>query len=359
MLFAYKTLPSAHAIDKLQEYVDYIFYDVWCKAPEGLEFGQELFANNGELSNIVNAFGYSKNKNETGKQFFNRIKEIYGCFRGLSSVHVESLKQWYEANNNIELACTDANTPIARYDNINTINVELCEKLKEFFTSLWDHKLLGAAAIRNTVGTIDSHYKEFMDFNNTGVCPFCGLSDMLGKDSSNREAYDHYLPKSEYPFNSLNFKNLFPACDNCNSKSKTTKDPLHKGNTRRKAFYPFSQTHTGIKVSVSLKTTDMNQLTSRDVTFTFGPSSKQEEIDVWREIYKIDERYAAKIAQMKYIFEDIRHATKNGICSQEEYYRIKLEECDRNPFQERQFLKKAFLKACNSKGLFNAPPSSS
>ncbi len=28
---------------------------------------------------------------------------------------------------------------------------------------------------------------------------------------SNPEAYDHYLPKSLYPFNSINFRNLVPT----------------------------------------------------------------------------------------------------------------------------------------------------
>lgn len=353
MLFAYNPLCTSHNIDKLQGYIDYIYYNIWCKAPEGIEFGHELFAGNSELLEIINAFGYNAGAPKKGRQFFDRIKDIYTIFTALSPQQIEKLTLWYEANNNVEMACTDTSTPIAKYAHIDTINAQLSKKLKEFYTGLWDADFLGAAAIRRKVGTVNSHYKEFMTVNDTGVCPFCGLSDMLGKDSSSREAYDHYLPKSKYPFNSLNFKNLFPACDHCNSKSKTTKDPLHKGRTRRKAFYPFAQDHVGIEISVSLNTADINQLANNDVIFSFGPASKQEEIDVWREIYKIDERYAAKIAQMKYIFEDIRHATENGRCSQGEYYSIKLEECDRNPFQDRQFLKKAFLEACKEKGLWD------
>lgn len=351
MLFAYTPLRTPHNIDKLQGYIDYIFYNVWCKSPEGIEFGIELFTDNHELSEIIMAFGYSAKAHKKGKLFFDRIKAIYTLFAGLSQQQIETLTVVYKANNNIEMACTDTSTSIAQYADIAAINVELSSQLKAFYTGLWDKEFRGAAAIRYKVGTVDSHYKEFMAVNNIGVCPFCGLSDMLGKDSSNREAYDHYLPKSKYPFNSLNFENLFPACATCNSKSKTTKDPLYKGQTRRKAFYPFAQDHAGIEISVSLNAADISQLTNSNVVFLFGPASKQEEIEGWRELYKIDERYKEKIAQMKYVLEDLRIAIQNGHGAAEACYRSKLEECDRNPFQDRQFLKKVFLEACKEKGL--------
>lgn len=350
MLFAYTPLRTLHNIDKLQGYVDYIFYNVWCKSPEGIEFGIELFTGNNELSEIIMAFGYSAKAHKKGKLFFDRIKAIYTLFARLSQQQIEKLTRWYDANNNVEMACSDTSTSIAQYDDINTINPDLSRRLKEFYTGLWDSSFLGAAALRQKVGTIDEYYKDFMTVNNNGVCPFCGLSDMLGKYSSNREAYDHYLPKSKYPFNSLNFKNLFPACTICNSKSKTTKDPLYKGSARRKAFYPFAQDHAGIKISVSLNAADINQLANNDIEFSFGPASKQEEIDGWRELYKIDEHYKKKLIQMKYVFEDLRIAIENGHGTAEECYRSKLEECDRNPLQDRQFLKKAFLEACKEKG---------
>ena len=61
---------------------------------------------------------------------------------------------------------------------------------------------------------------------------------MKGTHHSKREAYDHYLPKVLYPFNSINFRNLAPACHECNSTYKLGKDPAHNPAGRRKAFNP-------------------------------------------------------------------------------------------------------------------------
>jgi len=40
MLFAYTYVP--HAMEKMQEFIDFIFFEVWCKAP-GVEYGIHLF----------------------------------------------------------------------------------------------------------------------------------------------------------------------------------------------------------------------------------------------------------------------------------------------------------------------------
>jgi hypothetical protein len=41
MLFAYTYVP--HAMEKMQEFIDFIFFEVWCKAPIGLAFSLDLF----------------------------------------------------------------------------------------------------------------------------------------------------------------------------------------------------------------------------------------------------------------------------------------------------------------------------
>ena len=46
------------------------------------------------------------------------------------------------------------------------------------------------------------YYKRLNGLNNFNECPCCGLVIFEDEESDNdeREAYDHYLPKSKYPF---------------------------------------------------------------------------------------------------------------------------------------------------------------
>lgn len=107
---------------------------------------------------------------------------------------------------------------------------------------MYSQSLLDLAALRAKIGDIDDHYQTFVQTNKAGKCPFCGINDLLGEYHSKREAYDHYLPKALYPFNSINFRNLVPACHHCNSSYKTSKDPAYTQKTPPGQFSaaPFS-----------------------------------------------------------------------------------------------------------------------
>ena len=56
-------------------------------------------------------------------------------------------------------------------------------------------------------------------------CPYCN-ADMLytikcdDNGKTYKSAFDHFYPKSRYPFLGLSLYNLIPACDRCNSKFK-------------------------------------------------------------------------------------------------------------------------------------------
>lgn len=122
--------------------------------------------------------------------------------------------------------------------------------------------------------------------------------DIKGVHHTKREAYDHYLPKALYPFNSINFRNLAPACHECNSTYKLSKDPAHNASGRRKAFYPYATGAHGIEIAIDLNTPDIDRLTPADVQLAFGPAAVHEEIETWKEVYGIDERYKAKCCDM-------------------------------------------------------------
>lgn len=358
MLFPYTYVP--HQMEKMQEYIDFIFYEVWCKAPGGGAFSLELFNDNADLKELMESFHYSDAK---GADFFNgHVERIYGLFAALTLAQVDQFKQWYQANNDIEKVCTnDPETHIVRYVDIQAVNQELREQLTAFFKGLYSQQLLDLAALREKIGDIDEHYKAFMVVNKIGKCPFCGIADMQGIYHSKREAYDHYLPKGLYPFNSINFRNLVPACHHCNSTYKTSKDPAYMpkdpaGATyRRKVFYPYANPGRNIEVTIGLGKPDIDHLVFDDIQLAFGPPALNEEIETWKDVYGIEERYKAKCCSgdAKDWLEQIRilkdaHGIDPGVS-----LNTLQQQTGKAPFANCNFLKKAFLEGCQNIGLFD------
>lgn len=359
MLFAYKYVP--HKIEKMQAFIDFIFFEVWCKAPIGLEFSADLFDALPDLKEIISHFGFAAQAPERGRKFYKDIKDIYQLFAALSSQQIDQFKQWYQANNDIEKVCNnDPSCHVVRYSNIETIYPELSAQLESFFKGLYSQ--LGLATIQEAIGKIDDYYQEFMKINNTGKCPFCGISDMLGPYHTRREAYDHFLPKALYPFNSVNFHNLAPACHHCNSSYKTTKEPTFVPKDpagerkRRKAFYPYAAAGHAIEIIIDLSTPDTDRLTSANIQITFGPDSIKEEIETWRDIYGIDERYKAKCcdSDAKDWLEQIRILNELHGVDPTAYLAALQQQADKAPVANSNFLKKAFLEGCQRAGLFDA-----
>lgn len=364
MLFAYTYVP--HAMEKMQAFIDFIFFEVWCKAPIGLAFSPDLFDEEPELRGIISLFGFASDAPDRGKQFYKDIKSIYDLFAALSPAQIEQLKQWYEANNDIEKVCANApGVSIARYADIQGLHLELSAQLAAFFKGLYSQQLLGLCTLRQQIGNIDDHYKAFMSANSTGKCPFCGIADMQGVYHSTREAYDHYLPKGLYPFNSINFHNLVPACHHCNSSYKTSKDPAvtpkdPAGTThRRKVFYPYANSGHTIEVKIELTSLDIDNLVPDDIQLVFGPSSLNEEIETWKDIYGIEERYKAKCCSEsdgKYWLAQVIDEWQENGRSPADFLITLSRQTAISPFADNNFLKKAFLEGCTRVELFNVAP---
>ena len=360
MLFSYTYI--THDMEKMQEYMDYIFYEVWYKAiyTQG-GFSLELFNGKPELKEIMTDFYNSDTKG--GDLFYRNVEEIFYLFQKIDSSQTNQLKSWYKANNNIEALCANEAdiTPIT-YNELKTFNENLHNKIKKLFTNLYSKDILGLKAVKDKIGTIDQHYKEFMAVNTKGKCPCCGLNDLKGVYHSKREAYDHYLPKGTYPFNSINFKNLIPLCHECNSSYKLEKNPLYivpnpiKG--RRKAFYLYTEEEIKIDVSVSLKLKRKDEIKPDNIAISFRADGYEEEIETWKEVFGIEERYKAVcsaendgIDWLEQIIDEIDNygdkITKNELL--ETLKKAK----NRKPFAEKRFLKIPFLEACDEVGLLD------
>jgi hypothetical protein len=351
MLFPYTYVP--HRMEKMQTFIDFIFHEVWCKAPASGPFGLNLFDANAELREVMEAFYYS---DAQGADFFyGHVERIYGLFSALTTVQINQFQQWYQGNNDLEKVCAnDPATYLARYADIAVNNKDLAAQLGTFYKGLYSQSLLGLAALRAKIGDIDDHYQTFVATNKAGKCPFCGIGDIKGEHHSKREAYDHYLPKALYPFNSINFRNLAPACHECNSTYKLSKDPAHNLAGRRRAFYPFAAAAQTIDIQVALQHSDIENLKPTDVQMQFGPAAITEEIETWKDVYGIEERYKAKFCgenDGKYWLTQVLDECQSYDKQPAEILAMRAQQAQSQPYADCNFLRKPFLEACQQIGV--------
>lgn len=351
MLFPYTYVP--HQMEKMQTFIDFIFHEVWCKAPTSGPFGLNLFDANAELREVMEAFYYS---DAQGADFFyGHVERIYGLFSALTAVQISQFQQWYQRNNDLEKVCAnDPATHLARYADIAVNHKDLAAQLGTFFKGLYSQSLLDLAALRAKIGDIDDHYQTFVATNKAGKCPFCGIGDIKGEHHSKREAYDHYLPKALYPFNSINFRNLVPACHECNSTYKLSKDPSRNPAGRRKAFYPFAAAAQAIDIQVALQHSDIENLKPTDVQMQFGPAAITEEIETWKDVYGIEERYKAKFCgenDGKYWLAQVIDECQAYDKQPAEILAMRVQQAQSRPYADCNFLRKPFLEACQQIGV--------
>jgi hypothetical protein len=352
MLFPYTYVP--HQMEKMQTFIDFIFHEVWCKAPTSGPFGLDLFDANAELREVMEAFYYS---DAQGADFFyGHVERIYGLFSALTAVQINQFQQWYQGNNDLEKVCAnDPATHLARYVDIAVKHKDLAAQLGTFFKGLYSQSLLDLAALRAKIGDINDHYQTFVATNKAGKCPFCGIGDIKGEHHSKREAYDHYLPKALYPFNSINFRNLAPACHECNSTYKLSKDPAHNLAGRRKAFYPFAAAAQIIDIRVALQHSDIENLKPTDVQMRFGPAAITEEIETWKDVYGIEERYKAKVCgenDGKYWLTQVLDECQAYDKQPADVLAMRAQQAQSRPYADCNFLRRPFLEACQQIGVF-------
>jgi hypothetical protein len=279
----------------------------------------------------------------------------------LSGNQIGRLKSWYKNNNDLEKACGNHTAiSLIRYDELAQFHTDLSTELAAFFKGLYSKDLLNLAVLRKKIGTIDDHYKAFMSQNRAGKCPFCGIQDIKGIYHSKRDAYDHYLPKGVYPFNSINFKNLAPTCHECNSAYKLTRDPLlNTTNGSRKAFYPYSTHPHWIELKINLSCADWTTIKPEEIGISAGPDKIKEQISTWDDVYGIKERYQAKFCgenDGKGWIREVVDESQNYGLSPFQYLEGKLKTAKNEPWVDDNFLKAPFLKACRKAGFFDDRP---
>ncbi|MBX8945338.1 HNH endonuclease [Lysinibacillus sp. K60] len=352
MLFGYKYI--SHSLEKVQEYIDFLFLEIWVKA-EG-EFDIEKLNDLPEFKDLL--LDIQKGR-VTNDYLLGPISRIYNHFKNLSEKQLNDLRMGYIKNNSIEELCAnvDGYEPLT-YKDIEGFNKDLAGELKTFFINLFEH-VIHLSDVKKKIGTINDHYKQLVGTNNIGICPFCGLNEIKGSFSSKREAYDHFLPKSTYAFNSINMKNLAPICHECNSSYKLAKNPLYSvdkaksSKIRRKAFFPFTEEVIDISVNMELNSSNIENLQGNDIELNIQSQNFKEETETWKDIFGIEERYKDKIIKGNgayYWYSQVTQEFSSYMSPKEALELIKT-MAENNKFAEQNFLKVAFLEACDKRKL--------
>ncbi|MGJ1243572.1 MULTISPECIES: hypothetical protein [Sphingobacterium] len=382
MIFTYQYIN--HEIEKLQGFLDFLFYDVWLVA-EG-SFDIEKLNGNQELKDIYEALGNidydpaSTKKNQKGKSAYFFNSSIENIFKEFAKINDDDFKldliDFYSKNNDIESLCGDkSKTPIC-YEEIKVKYPDLEKALNSFYSKLYGKESPFNLDIFGKLNNelIPSHYRDFMDINDDGICPFCGIYPIDGNYVSTREAYDHYLPKAIYPFSSINFKNLSPMCHKCNSGNKSTHDPIEHIKGRQLAFYPYSDKNPNIEIDITLNITKINTaLVPSDYNLTIKCDSNTEEVASWKRIFKIETKYKddgsldyygrydelicnkhKAIEWYSDIYDDYENATTlREVEDAEKYYNKVIRATTKNNRSVENTIKRKFLEECKSKGLFD------
>lgn len=357
MLFTYKYMP--HNLEKMQQFIDYIFYRVWCQAPY-TEYSIDLFQGNLDLFKIMNELyrrdlaGKLKPKG-VDTFFYQGVNDIFNYFKTLSKRKIKYLKKIYLTNNNIMAICGD-NCRLfpVKYVDMKVNN----EKIENFFKNLYSRRFFESALAKKIIGSdLSEYYKYLIQINKIDVCPFCGLTTLYGVNESKREAFDHYLPKGKYPFNSINLKNLVPSCNKCNSGYKLEQDPLYSDNgKRRKAFFPFSDIQPDIQLSIDIHSKNWKNYGIKDFSINITSNKFQEETETWKEMFDIPNRYLQRCDSpsgrenwLNRIFVE----RKNYFLDVNGMLKAELTCAKNSPWIDAHFIQQAFLEGCERAGLFD------
>ena len=353
MLFPYVLV--RHRMGLMQGFVSYIFTKVWCKAPTR-EYSIDLFRGFPALFTIMDELDRENKAGQeigAGAFFYSHVNEIFIDFGRLSRKEIRRLRNEFRSNNNIRALCEGRHVA-SRYPRGSDCS-PLMQKIKAFFGKLYSSGFLNLKVVKDVLGVdVRDHYKSFAKANALPCCPFCGLHAMATEHDLVREAYDHYLPASVYPFNSVNMKNLAPACHECNSLYKGASDPLlnDAGGTRR-AFYPYAKSHPGISISLRFLNGQIPEAPS-DVEIDLSAGGYEEQLETWVSVYAIKQRYAAKSCGPvggRYWMSRVMSECSNYEKTPKEVLRAELLACANSPWADASFLKAAFLKEADRSGL--------
>ncbi|MBB1195043.1 hypothetical protein DNC80_15365 [Flavobacterium sp. SOK18b] len=271
------------------------------------------------------------------------------CQKKLNSNDLKLLKKALHNNLDIVGIC-NGNTKPVLYIDIKKIDKDLANYLYKFSKYLYTD-VLKLKAFTDLFGKLKDHYLEFSTANGlkSKRCPFCGSSRMLNEYNTKKEAYDHFLPKEQYPFISIHFMNLVPMCHTCNSSYKARKNPIDilRSGVQKKVFYPFFN-YGKINFELNISNLNLAIINPAEITIFNTLDGNSDEVQSWEEIFGIQERHKSiYVGDSFNWFEEVRIAT-NEFGDSYNTYKSNL---NNNYYSNENFMKLSLLEACEKIGL--------
>lgn len=261
------------------------------------------------------------------KIIYTACETIYNEFKKLPPAEQKELSRKITDSNEIEKICSGIITPLS----VDDLPESMQSEVKTLFTNLYESILRGDNKYTAKYGKIRKHFDEFVKLNAAvTICPFCGIVPFR---TDEMEEYDHYLPKSVYPFSAINLLNLVPTCKNCNQTDKKAKDVLKVGG--KKIFYPYDQSRKPVNINLSIKNREPELSDCGwDINFSSDVNC-EEEFKTWDAVYKIKTRYCD-------------HAKRNGKTWYEEFFNFKQTIINETGITDLNLISKLFLSGMTS-----------
>ncbi len=217
------------------------------------------------------------------------------CRNAQNKIEVRNqLKQAFEENTQIQNLCDGHGNPIKYED----LPADIRNILKNGICNYLYDNLRKTTAYTDNYESFKSYFDTIIRESEMKVCPFCGLHDLKSEYEQGRDAFDHYLPKSIYPFVSIKANNLFPICHECNSDEKKTKDILFNIETqqRRHVFYPLAINHPSVEVMIdiaNIRTFDASHISKSEFAIQVNVAGYEHQVNTWNWVFDIENRYAS------------------------------------------------------------------
>ncbi|MBK8599633.1 MAG: hypothetical protein IPN80_02940 [Flavobacterium sp.] len=335
-----------HQISKFQSFINYLFLEV--------VFNNDVLEKNNSYSNDLLIDKYKSILNNiSNEHLYDSLVIIYNICKDLHKVDMKLLRRAVHFNNKIEQLCAGEEIPIS-YREINKIDSNLSIELKKIFGRLYKY-VINLQPVYSRYGKKDEFYKLIIGLET--VCHCCGVGTMLNIYQGPVGALDHYFPINHYPFSSINFKNLIPICDICNSKYKTQKDTLFHFKTKTKfgikrtsirkykAFFPYSNEYELINVSIEINNDDLINLSENDISIKYLLENRDDEILNWERLFKVSETHKATLLSnesREYINQQFDIINTFDLDFEAYYNKL-----SNNMFYDKNFIKLPFLKEFN------------
>lgn len=331
-----------HDVSKGQSFVNHLFLDVI--------FNSKVLRNNSNFSPTLVMQKYQNIISSFGVEYLDSVMIIFDICKRLDSKHLKILKTAVHYNNKIEKLCNGELTPVT-YRDLNKIDINLSIEIQKICGRLYKY-IIDRKPFYSIFGTKRAFYKQIIAEET--VCSCCGVGTMLNKHQNPVGALDHYFPVKHYPFSSINFKNLIPICDICNSKYKTQKDTLflitkiknrkskkNQSIRRFKAFYPYSKGYDMIDVSVNILSNDLTKLSPNDLVINYSLDNYSDELENWERLFSVSEIHKSNL---------LDRSTRSFINTQFDMMNLgfTFDQCcnlySNNLFYDKNFLRLPYLK---------------